>query len=284
MTLKRARLMLDNHTLTATSVTVSPSPDAGYPASNLQDGQRRKICRVTGATLTAVIRLTTTPWVHALMLTGLGYPVDATVTLKGHTVDGDWSNATVILDNQPAYPSAAAWGGGRWGEYGWGGYIASGLAPYYRAVSAHYFDLQTWEWYRLTITSPTASTIGLGVLGLCSMVEAARNFRQPWTLAPVDPTEMVETSSDDLAPGRRGQSYDTADLDFSNWPSADAWDIHLRLKNIGRRDPVFIALHPESGSVDEACTTLYGRITDYSGLTRLGPNLNKFSIKFREMT
>ena len=279
MTIKRCRLMLENHTLSADSITVSPAPLAGYPASNLADPDRTKLCKVSGSSMTITIRLSQTPWVQALVLTGLDYPVTAQARLQGNSEDV-WTSPAYDSGLFDAWPQSYVMGAREFGEAGMGGYVAE---PYHRPVVVLYIgQLLTYEYYRVTITDSTASTIALGIAALVPMVEMNRNFTDGWSLRPVDTTDIRRATSGQPKTGRPGTRYEVADLDFKNVAHYEALEMHSHLKSLGQGQYFFIAMHPEDPSGLEPFTTLYGRAAAYSGLRVPGANRADFKLTFEE--
>lgn len=281
VTFTRARLLPKNHTLTATSVTVTPTPVAGYPASNLKNPNRTALCKVAGTSFKAVINLATSPMIKAVAFTGLGCSTAATVRIKANTSN---SFTAPLYDSydQPLYPPAGRFGEGLFGEYGFGGYIAAADAKYWRPVKVIYLaDIQPYNWWEITITDTDGSGyISMGIIGLCEVVEFARNFSIGWKFAVADTTVYKKTSGGRTVATRPGTLYVQADLPFGSYPDETRWDIDRRLKNIGDGASCFLALHPNTAD-NEAMTTLYGSLK-YSGLTDAGFGRNSFNIKFEE--
>lgn len=276
--------MLKNHTISATSVTVSPTPIAGFEAINLQDADRSKICKVSGSTMTITLQMNGEAWVQALMLTGLFYSPSATFRLKGNATNS-FTNPDYDSGDQPAYPASFGYGANRYGQYGFGGYVTQSDAPYHRIILPFYLgSLQVHNFWELTITDPSATEIGIGLVGLCGMVEMLRNFSVGWKLTSVDTTKMIENTAGTMIAGRKGTRYDIANLDFRNVPDEDRWPIHNELKTLGKAKPWFLAMHPEDGGKNSPWTTLYGKTENYSGFTVRGQNLADFNLTFREMT
>lgn len=280
-TIIRARLLPENHTVLATSVTVTPAPISGYEATNLQDPDRTKLCKVAGTTLRAVVQLSTAPWILALALTGLGYSYTAKVRIKANT-SNDFTTPAFDSGDQDAWPAAMRFGEGQFGSDGFGGYLSTAIAKYWRPVKVIYFDtIQAYAWWEITITD-TAGTgyVSLGILGLCEMIEFERNFSNGWKFISIDTTVLKRTTGGQQKIAVPGTRYVRAETEFASYPGAQKWDIHRRLETLGSATPCFFAMHPKDAK-NEAWTTLYGNLT-YSGLTDHGADKNSFSVKFEE--
>lgn len=286
-TFNKCRLMPVNHTLSANSITVTPAPVSGYPKENLLDPMRTKLCKVSGGVAEYTIELSNNPWVEALMLTGLGYAPSVKFRLRNKTVNASWE-ADLNYDSGStylsAYPVSFGFGMAGFGEMGFGGYIPAGEAPYHRVVFPHYFgDVYADNFWKLNLSDSGGGDISLGVLGLCSLIEMTKNFINGWEIVPVDTTEMIETTAGDFTPGRAGTRYEIVRLKFKNIPDSEKWNIHNKLKNLGKGTPFFISLWPESDDAKETWTTIYGRLKSYSGMKSNGLNRSDFSIDIREM-
>lgn len=283
MSLIRARMMTTNHTLAATSVSASPTPDAGYPAENLLDPDRTKICRVTATSATFTFTGLGSPWAHALMMTGLGWSVTAQFRLLGDDTP-DWNDPAYDSGWQNAYPAAMPFGAGLLGEWAMGGYITPAQAPYYRPILPFYFGgLKTYDNYRLTISDPDGDgKISLGVAAICRMIQLKRNPTTGWSAESVDTTEIRESTAGAPKVARPGTRFDRLKMSFRNVPDEDWPAIHTELKSLGKGTPWFFALRPEAGGADEAFLTLYGTAENYSGFRNDGPNRNSFNLTFAE--
>lgn len=288
--LNRLRLMLANHVLNlaqTTDVTVDPAPEAGYEAVHLLNPSRSKICRVTGDTMTITFKMNGYPWVHGLFLTGIYYDPTTQFRLKGNSENDGWDDPDFDTGLQAAYVSSVPFGAGLFGDGGFGGYLTKATAPYYRPVLPYYFGaLRTDPWYQLTITNaPGQATTGIGVVGLCTVTEMPRNYSVGWKLKPVDSTITRRSTSGDIKKGRPGTRRDDVILSFSHFPKLDFWSFQNALKTLGVASPFFMAMHPESGSGDEAWTTYYGSLEKLpnSISTRTGNHHIK-NFKFTEAT
>ena len=287
MSFNRCRLMTSNAALDAASVTVSPAPDAGYPASNLQDPDRSKLCRTTGASAEYTFSVPTSPWVQVLALTGLDYSPTAQIRLRGNDEDAGWTAPKYDSGYQPAYPASFPRGSSPKGRYGKGGYLTPAVAPYYRAIFCWWLpELHARKFWKVNLSDPDSTTgkIGIGVIGLCNMIEMTRNFINPWSLKSVDTTAMIETADGGVKPGRMGTRYRVAEMEFENIPDEDKYFIDLELTNLGKSTPWFIAMHSNDAGADSPFTTLYGTTDFYSGMKDRGPDQNDFKLVFREMT
>lgn len=285
MSFNRARIATKNHVfgLSTAAITVAPAPDDGYGKENLLDPARSALCRVTGSTMEIVINTPDYPWVHALFLTNLAYSVTATIRIMGNG-ENVWSAPDYDSGDLPAYPESMPFGAGLFGSGSFGGYITTDDSPFYRPILPIYFDdLHTHTWWRVFIDNPDGDgTTGVGVVGLCSIVEMARNFSDGWKWESVDTTTMRPSTGGGPKVGRPGTRYDRFHLAFNNVPRIDYLPLRDAIKTLGQSTPTFMALHPESDDGMEAWTTHYGHIEKDGGGVESNPGLFDMSLIFTE--
>ncbi|MBI5815883.1 MAG: hypothetical protein HZB29_09770 [Nitrospinae bacterium] len=287
-TLKRTRILPTNHTLQAVSATCAPAPLSGYDAANLKNPARTKLCKVAGTTMTLNIRLNGVPSVAALAvcggepMRGIGYSVNATIRAWGNDVAADWTNAKYDTGEIPAYPPAGSFGAGLFGDNAMGGYISPSTSRWWRPVFILFFaEVQAYEYWQIQINDPLGDGyISIGIVGLCSVVELARNITDGWSHTPVDTTQAERTTGGGIKTTRPGVRYVEMSANVKGYPTAEMWSLSHMFMILGETTPCFVAFHPDD-EVNSPWTTLYGTLK-YSGLTRPANNLNDFALTLKE--
>jgi hypothetical protein len=280
--INRARFLFENYTLNAASITVTPTPLAGYPSANLKDPDRTMLCKVSGVDFNAIINLPADADVNALALTGLGYSVYATFRLRWNSVNGGWGAPAYDSGVLPAYPSPFGFGAGNFGDYGFGGYITGDDAPFYRpSVVLFLPDTFTAGWWNLDITDATAAAIGIGVIGLTQVTQMKRNFSDSLEVSTTDTTNYLRSTMGALKAGRPGTQYDTFKLKFRNVPVEDKYYLHNAFKKLGDAGSFFAVLNPEDDGADSPWTTIYC-VPGYAGFKPSGRDYFDFDLTLQE--
>jgi hypothetical protein len=275
----RCQILTRNWTLSADSVTVTPSPEAGYPASNLQNPIRTAISKVSGTTMQIDITFVTPPRVDAILLTGLDYDTIATATVQVYD-DGGWLTQ---VDAVSAWPAGYGFGAAEWGRFSFSGKITPAEFPWYRPTLAlRLADLRKDLQWRITIEDADATSVGIGVVGLFETLQMPRNFAIGWMTEPIDTTPIKPSPGGLPLPGPGGTVYETVGLDFKDTPDEYLWPIKNAMKNLGGAAHFGLIMFPGQGGMDEAFGTLYGTLGRLPGTTdtRFGHNITNF--RFQE--
>ncbi len=260
-TFNRARLLLNNLTLSAVSVACA-TDSTDYPAANLLDPDRtaKTRCAASGE---IDIELTGDQWAQALAITGHTLSVSGQVRVVAAPTQGELTSAPTFDSGWvDAYNPLIAFGAGSFGDETFGGYIDPST-PFYRPVTVIWFGQVVQEnWYRISFSDPDGGAyVYLGVAAISTAIEMTRNFSENWSIKTIDTAATRRSTSGQLKTARAGTRYTVVKMTFHNVGEEIRWTIFRLLRQVGQSTPVVIALHPDNGQAAEPHTTLYGSIT-----------------------
>ncbi len=278
----RARLLLNNLTLTAQGVTCA-TDSTDYPAINLLDPDRtaKARCAATGE---IDIELTGNPWAQALAITGHTLSVSGQVRVTAAPTQGELATAPTFNSGWvDAYNPLIAFGDGSFGEETFGGYVDPST-PFYRPVTVIWFNEVVQEnWYRISFSDPDGgSYVYLGVAAISTAIEMTRNFSENWSIKTIDTAATRRSTSGQVKTARAGTRFTVVTMTFRNVGEEIRWTIFRNLRPVGQSTPVTIAMHPGYGSAAEPWTTLYGSITKPPQLKNPNSPKAQFALELAE--
>lgn len=263
------------------TVTAS-SAAAGMPAANALDyrpGVPWQAATATAETLT--VDFGENVDVDTVVIVGHNGSPDATVA-AALAADGDAAFAAPVYSGAAVdlWPPVYGYGEGGFGYHFKGYADPDDLGVYVSASAIQLGAVNRGRYLRMTFNDPSSPIGAMRVGALMAGVGTAfaRNFAFGYTIDQVDPSEQTRTDGGGVIVSARA-IFPRVTVTFPALSKSEGLTLAQDLgRRVGRQAPIFLALDPAASAATFYRTSIYGVVSQSSGVRFIGPDRATLSL------